>query len=280
MSSHFFSHTSSVSPSANTYLKIAAISWGAVALMGQWAFAVYILTIYVIAQYRGLDISVFSPGQGAENTSGFSGFVFFLHILPAIIMAVSVIFQLLPNIRRRYPLLHRWNGRLFFVLGVSGAITGLYLTWGAGLRFSDIGAIGISVNGVLILIAIGFAWHTARHKRYAEHMRWAVHSFILVNAVWTFRLYLTAWFMVNQGSNGNSPNLDGPVDIFISFACYLLPMAIVELYFWAKRSKQMHAMLIAAAALSMGTLITLLGVISATLMMWMPRINRVIEAIS
>jgi hypothetical protein len=47
----------------------------------------------------------------------------------------------------------RWNGRMFLTLGLLGALTGLYLTWVRGSRLSDIGSIGLTLNGLLILLA-------------------------------------------------------------------------------------------------------------------------------
>ena len=100
-------------------------------------------------------------------------------MLPAIILALSGIFQLFPNIRAKYPSFHRWNGRVFLLFGITGALTGLYLSWGAGLRLSDIGALGITLNGILIPIAIALTWYHIRNKNIEKHKRWAIHSFML-----------------------------------------------------------------------------------------------------
>ena len=130
--------------------------WVVVALLGQWLFAAYILSIYALPTLFGnseLTHSL-SPGQGVNAKNGVDSFIFFAHILPAALMAMSGLFQLFPVIRRKYPKFHRYNGRMFLVLGLSGAFTGLYLTWGAGFRFSDIGSLGVTFNGILILSLI------------------------------------------------------------------------------------------------------------------------------
>jgi hypothetical protein len=66
--------------------------------------------------------------------------------------------------------------------------------------------------------------------------------------------------------------MDGPFDVFVAFGCYLLPLAIAELYFWAKRAGAvsklaMSAVLFAAAGA------TALGVFGAAMIMWLPRIS-------
>ena len=168
---------------------------------------------------------------------------------------------------------------MFFVLGVTGALSGLYLSWIAGLRLSNLGAMGITLNGLLIPVAIYFAWRTAIKKQFAAHQRFAVHSFLLVNGVWTFRLYLMGWYVINQGSNGNTKTIDGPADIAISFACYLLPMVIAELIFWAKRNSSDSLKWMVSGITLTGGVLTLIGVGAAGLLMWYPRVKIVFEGL-
>lgn len=250
--------------------------WVGIALLGQWFFAAYILSIYAVPTLFGATELTYSlsPGQAAKAKNSTAVFIFFAHVLPAALMAMSGLFQLFPIIRKKYPKFHRYNGRLFMVLGLSGALTGLYLTWGAGFRFSDLGSLGVTFNGILIPIAIYFAWKAAIEKKFAIHQRFAIHSFILINGVWSFRLYLMGWFVINQGANGNTSSIDGPADIALSFACYLLPMAIAEIIFWAQRNKSNNIKWVATAFAAMGAIITTIGVIAAGTMMWLPRIKQ------
>jgi hypothetical protein len=77
----------------------------------------------------------------------------------------------------------------------------------------------------------------------------------------------------NQGPNGNTANIDGPMDIFLSYACYGIPMLIAECVFWAKRQKQASKTWAVTVVTSIGALITLMGVAAAIMMMWIPRIS-------
>ena len=267
--------------SADNSLNNMVKAWVAIALIGQWAFAIYILSVYALPSLFGqseLTLSA-APGQAAKSTSSSDLSLMFVHIVPAALMAMSGILQLFPRIRAKYPKFHRYNGRMFFVLGISGALTGLYLTWGAGFRFSDIGSLGVTLNGILIPIFIIAAWKSAVNKQFVQHQRFAIHSFLLVNGVWSFRLYLMGWFIVNQGANGNTNKIDGPADIALSFACYLLPMAIAECVFWAKRTKSTKVKWFAFGAALIGAVITAIGVIAAIMLMWMPKIGDVFKAL-
>lgn len=267
--------------SADKALNGTVKSWVAVALIGQWLFASYIFMLYAMPALAGSPelVSKLSPVTGMKKDIGGDLNVLFAHILPAIIMALSGLLQLFPAIRQHFPSFHRWNGRLFFVLGVTGAFTGMYLTWVAGLRLSDTGALGISLNGMLIPVFIALAWYTAVTKRFAAHQRFAIHSFILVNGVWFFRLYLMGWYVVNQGPNGNTQHLDGPADIALSFLCYLVPMLLAELVFYAKGSRHAGIKWSVALFALAGLVLTVIGVGAAGMMMWWPRIDAVFSAL-
>ncbi|NVK22621.1 MAG: DUF2306 domain-containing protein [Kangiellaceae bacterium] len=257
------------------YLKYLTRGWVLVALIGQWIFAVYIFVQFGSAALSGSPTSADTSGmiQGYTDGDDLGNAILALHLLPAILLSLSGTFQIIPYIRRRYPVFHRWNGRMFLTLGILGALTGLYLTWVRGSRLSDLGSIGLTLNGLLIPLAAVLAWRFAVKRQYQNHMRWAVHSFILINGVWSFRLYLMSWFLVNQGPNGNTATIDGPADIALSFASYLLPMLIAEIYFWAMRQKSILRISIINLFMLLGLIITIIGVIAATMFMWLPAIS-------
>jgi hypothetical protein len=187
------------------------------------------------------------------------------------LISLSATFQLVPMIRSRFPVFHRWNGRLFLVVGFFGAISGLYMTWGIGSRLSDLGALGVTLNGILIPVFVYLAWRTAVNRNFALHRRYAVHAFILINGVWSFRLYLMSWYMIHQGPYGNSRLIDGPADVALSLASYLLPMAVAELVFWAERRREAWVSFVSSITVSLMALLTFFGVYAASTMMWIPR---------
>ncbi len=266
-------------PSAKKALDWSVKSWFAVALAGQWAFAIYILMIYTLTFVNGLNVTNFSPAPSLKQAEGYVLFIFFAHVLPAVYLSLLGMTQLVPSIRNNYRGFHRWNGRLFLLLGITGALSGLYLQWSKGWETNTAASLGITLNGLLILVAAYLAWFYAIKKRFEAHKRWAIHAFFLVNGVWTFRLYLMGWYMVNQGPNGNTRHIDGPMDITLSFACYLLPMLFAELYFWAKKQRASGKVWLSTGVMSLGVLITIVGVIAAATMMWAPRISNVLGAI-
>ena len=123
-----------------------AIAWFVAALLSQWLFAAYIVAAYGMplaagtpeAMNRTHPITGHVPGDHLGNT------VLLFHLLPAIWLNLAGLLQLVPRLRQRYPILHRINGRVFLILALSGALSGLLLTWVRGSRLSDIGAFGIN----------------------------------------------------------------------------------------------------------------------------------------
>ncbi|MEZ5443649.1 MAG: DUF2306 domain-containing protein [Lysobacterales bacterium] len=248
-----------------------AIAWFVAALLSQWLFAAYIVAAYGMplaagtpeAMNRTHPITGHVPGDHLGNT------VLLFHLLPAIWLNLAGLLQLVPRLRQRYPILHRINGRVFLILALSGALSGLLLTWVRGSRLSDIGALGTTLNGILIVLAVVLTWRLARLRQFAAHRRWAIRCYLLVSGVWMFRLGYTAWLTLNQGPFGNTRQMDGPFDLFWSVACYGLPLAIAEIYFRSERASGTRQWLV-GGLLGLCALFTLTGTATAYWILWRP----------
>lgn len=251
----------------------SARAWFVTALAGQWLFAAYILWALVRPLLLGDGEAVNRTGLITGHVSGdtLGNATLLGHVLAAAVLSGIGLLQMLPWLRQWFPGWHRWAGRTFMVLSLAAVVSGLTMTWVRGSRMSDISAIGISLNGLLVLVAVTMAWRLARQRRFAEHRRWAIRAFLLVSGVWTLRLGLMAWLILNQGPRGNSAQFDGPFDVVWVFGCYLLPLAVAELYFRAERAGP--AMQRAATAvLAAGAALTALGTFGAFTWMWAPHL--------
>src|SRR5438876_6246294 len=99
--------------------------WFAAAVIGQWAFFYYIMAFHVPTLISGnfqawsVLRSLGGMGYVAGDTAG--NLTFGAHAVAAGIIAFGGALQLVPQIRARFPTLHRWNGRIFLVavLGLS-----------------------------------------------------------------------------------------------------------------------------------------------------------------
>lgn len=249
----------------------SARAWFVSALIGQWLFAIYVAWTLVRPLLDGEAASVddtrLITGHINGDTAGNA--LLLGHVLAAAIINGIGLLQLLPALRRRFPAWHRWAGRTFMVLSLLAALSGFYMVWIRGSRLSDVSAVAITLNGLLILLAVAMAWRLAMQRHFAEHRRWAIRAFLLVSGVWSLRLGLMAWLIINHGPRGNTPHLDGGFDSVWVFGCYLIPLAIAELYFRAEKGRR-ALQFTAAGMLAASTALTLLGTYGAFTFMWLP----------
>lgn len=254
------------------WLRRSVNSWYGIAALGQLAFVGFILLYYgsrtVSGDWASWDDKPLIEGYTAGDTAG--NLMFIGHVLLATVMTLSGLFQLLPAPRRRFPVAHRVSGRVFAVSACVLALSGLWLVWVRGTQLSLIGGLAISLDALLILVFVALAVRCAVQKRFAEHRRWALRSFMVANGVWFMRVGIMAWILLNQGPRGMNNTLSGPADIFIAFGCYLIPLAILELYFLAQSASSRRLSVFASGTVAVGCVLTLAGVFGTVAFMWGP----------
>lgn len=255
-------------------LRTAAALWCSVAVAGQLLFALYVLVFYGRGAASG-DLESWNQvlAVGYRPGAPFHNTVLAAHLLFAEAVLLSGAVQLVPSVRRRWPRVHRWSGR-FFVLGAMvAAASGLtmVLTTGAVGDFSQHLAVGL--NAVLVFAFASLAWGHAMARRFDSHRRWALRLFLAANGVWSFRLGLTLWLAVNRGPVGFDPKtFSGPFLTFLSFAQFLVPLLVLQLYLRAQASRSAALRWSVATGLLMLTLATAGGTATAAMMLWLPHL--------
>lgn len=252
-------------------LTLSVKSWFAIAAAGQLAFIYFILRYYgtrtAAGDYAAWDEKPLIEGYVAGDTIG--NLMFITHVLLAAVITLGGLHQLIPYFRKRWPISHRIVGRVFILVAYFMALNGLWLVWGRGTFLSVISGVATSINAVLILIFVTAAGYLAMQRRISEHRRWALRAFIAVNGVWFFRIGIMSWVIINGGPVGMNESLSGPADIALSFGSYLVPLAILELYFLAQAGKTGLQRFV-PGSLVVGALITGLGVFGTVAFMWGP----------
>lgn len=240
--------------------------WFAVMVVGQWLFLYYIAALY------GRSVLVGDPSLWTRNTMLFKGYVagdtfgnsmFALHALLAGYMAAGGVIQLVPRIRAVAPALHRWNGRLFLTTAILLSLSGFYMVWARGAFQTLHNAVAVSLNGVLIVLCAALAWRAVRRRDFNSHRRWALRAFLVSNGQWFIRIGVIAWVVINNGL-GLARGFEGPLIlpfvIFWEFGCYLVPLAVLEVYLRARQRGSPGARYAIAALLAMLTLLMALGI--------------------
>jgi uncharacterized membrane protein len=216
---------------ADTALKRAARLWCAVAVIGQWAFVYYIVGFYgrttLSGNFEAWSRNKLLPkGYVAGDTAG--NLAFAAHVLLAAIVTLGGTLQLFPQIRDRARSFHRWNGRVFLVSAMATSVVGVYMITLGGRGRSVDGTIAAGLNFVLIVLFAALAWRSARAGDIAAHRRWALRTYLATNGVWFMRVGFMAWLLLNH-RRGLSTFYRG-----WEFGCYLLPLAVFELYLRAR----------------------------------------------
>ena len=258
---------------ARNWLDLSAKTWFVVTAIGQWLFVAYILTYYgsrfVKNGVEGLNGVKLANGYIAGDTVGNSAVMF--HVLFAGLIIAAGQLQLIPGIRARLPKVHRWAGRFYMAASVLVSMAGMYLVWSRprviGSLIQDIGVTG---SGVLVMVFVPLALYYAIKRDFAAHRRWALRLFMVVSAVWFLRAMTFGWFLTTGGIGIDMHTFSGPTLYVIAFAQYLLPLAVLEAYFWAQKPKNKGHRGKVASVLFLLTGFMAIGIFAISAFSWIP----------
>ena len=258
---------------ARKILNASAIFWFATALIGMLIFTIFITSKYGGSAIQGNAEEVWN----AELTHGYepgklaSNLATMVHLFFAAVITFGGPLQVMPQVRNRFPRFHRFNGRVYISTALLMSFSGLYLLWTTGTVGGLVMKAGQSFNGIVIIICAVLAYKFARARNFVTHRRWALRLFLVVSGVWFFRVGLMAWFGIHQAPVGmDVESFTGPFVTFLVFAETLVPLFILQLYFYAQDKASNPVSLCVAFLLILCTLLTAFGVFMATVGMWFP----------
>lgn len=252
-------------------LRWGAATWFLAATLGQWAFVAFIALFFgghgLDGNLAALNAKPHVTGHVAGDTLGNAQFL--AHALLGGVVTFSGTWQLVPALRRRWPALHRWNGRLFLAIALVVTLGGFWLTWVRGSQLGAGSNLSITLNGLAILGFVALAWRSARRGDLTTHRRHALRAWLLVNGVWFLRIGILLVGLV-LAPLGIEVDYTGATFVGVSFASWLLPLAVLEFYLRAGRSPRPAVQYAAALLLGVLALATLAGSAAALAFMWLP----------
>ena len=256
-------------------LDAAGKLWFAVAVIGQAMFLVYIVGFYfpstLTGNFQAWSLNSFlTRGYVAGDVVG--NLAFAAHVLMAAVITYGGTMQLVPQIRARAPAVHRWTGRAFLLTAMGAAIAGLVMSW---VRPSTEGGgnIPLTLDAILILAFAAIAWRKARGRDFASHRKWAMRTFMVANAVWFLRLGFAPYAMAVMAMGGKV-SMSDPFFVFWTYGCYLVPLAVLELYFLAKDRGGPVARIAMASGLVVASALMAVGMIGAWLFIYAPTLAK------
>lgn len=257
---------------ARNAMKIAVQAWFVVAVIGQWLFAYYMVMFYggsaVNAEWSAWNIVL---KNGIVDGDGLGNWALGLHILFGALITVGGPLQMIPQVRQKYPVFHRWNGRSFVASAILIGIAGIYLNLTRENQSGDIYAVGNSINGLLMVICAVMAVRLAIARKFLDHRVWALRLFIMASGVWFSRVMMMSWFIIAGGPVGiDTETFQGPFVDILAFAHFLIPLAFLEYYFWVGRNGSKLQKTVFSVAMWIVTVIMLAGIGGATMFLWLP----------
>jgi uncharacterized membrane protein len=258
---------------ADTALTAATRFWFVVTVVGQLVFAFTVGSFYALTALRGdyhkwNFTNGYVPGFSMGNTA------VIMHVASAAFVMLAGAVQLVPQIRNRFPVFHRWNGRIYMLTAVTLSVAGLYMTWIRG-SVGDLSVhLGSTLNAVLIWLCGGMALRYALARDFKTHRRWALRFFLVVSASWFFRIGFFLSFLVFKGPFGFDPvTFRGPFLTFMTFAQYLIPLAVLEIYLQARDRPGALRRMATAGLLFVLTLVMAAGLFAVATAQWVPQVK-------
>jgi uncharacterized membrane protein len=258
---------------ADSALKAAARFWFAVTVLGQLIFAFTVASFYALTALRGdyhkwNFTNGYVPGFSLGNTA------VVMHVASAVVIMLAGAVQLVPQIRNRFPVFHRWNGRIYMLTALTLSVAGVYMTWFRG-SVGDLSVhLGSTLNAILIWLCGGMALRYALARDFKTHRRWALRFFLVVSASWFFRIGFFLSFLIFKGPFGFDPTtFRGPFLTFMTFAQYLVPLAVLEIYLRAQDRPGALRRMATAGMLFVLTLVMGAGLFAVATAQWVPQVK-------
>jgi len=258
---------------ADKTLRAVTTFWFLVTILGQLLFAFTIASFYVLTAMRGdyhkwNFTNGFVPGLSMGNTA------VVMHLVSAAMVMLAGAVQLVPAVRSKFPVFHRWNGRIYLLAAVALSAAGVYMHLVRGSVGGPMIHFAATVNAILIWICAGFALRYALVRDFRTHRRWALRLFLVVSASWFLRIAIFLSFLLARGALGfDATSLDGPFFTFLSFAQYLVPLAVLETYLRVQDHPGAMRRMATAIMLFVLTLGMVAGLFGVGAAIWAPQVK-------
>ena len=232
----------------------AALHWSARLLVATTWIAGVVFAAYIVVFFGGLALS----GSGERWNESLPGL--YDPRVPAAIAAIGAHFiagsvllllgpiQLIGQVRRRVPALHRGLGRVYVVAAGLAGLGGLAFILAKGTVGGWVMDVGFGVYGALTVLCACMVFAHARAGRYEQHRAWAIRLFALVVGSWLYRMEYGTWFLVSGGL-GTGRGFSGWFDMVMAFFFYIPNLIIAEQFIRARRKQRGALVELGSAAL-------------------------------
>lgn len=172
--------------------------------------------------------------QGRLSGSPLANAFIFGHMLLGSIVTCLAVVQLAGAIRRRWPAVHHWSGRVLAVSAFATGVGGLGYILLRGTVGGPLMSLGFGLYGALMILCALQAPRFAMAGDYARHRRWGARLIVLALGSWIYRVHYGIWYATTCAIGpdicglGARSDFSGPFDIVQMFAFYLPYLVVLE----------------------------------------------------
>ena len=267
---------------ARRALPARLLGWSGVALVAVAWFSAAFFGTYMVFHYAGA-LAAGTPQQWNANLAGLfdvrapaSTAGIALHFVAGGILLLLGPIQLVGVVRRRWPALHRWTGRLYAACALLAGIGGLIFILVSGTIGGPAMNVGFSGYGALMVFAAVQTWRHALARRQPgrleRHRAWAIRLFALAIGSWLYRMDYGFWLLATGGV-GHTQDFRGWFDAIMDFAFYVPNLILAEAFIRARATPNRPALqLVAALLMAAATAFLALATSEFARLYWIPGI--------
>eukprot|EP00977_Amphora_coffeiformis_P023476 scaffold13457_cov306-Amphora_coffeaeformis.AAC.1 len=207
--------------------------WLSMFLWGVWIATFY--SMAVMFDYNKLNIvfpDLWTPSHPLASWS------MIIHFIGAFYMSCAGAVQLVKYIRKTYPAVHRWIGRLYIIASLIASTGGLIFCLTKGSYGGKQADYAFVTYGFIFLISGCMCYYRALRKEFQYHKLWAWRLYSLSLAAWLYRFDYYLWMLFfGKGENSwlHHENYTGLYDYFINWGFYVPGLIVVEIvYRWGE----------------------------------------------
>jgi uncharacterized membrane protein len=151
-----------------------------------------------------------------------------LHVVPGVIFLLLGPLQFISDIRKHWPKLHRWAGRLFILSGFTFAVTALIINVSFPPFGGQFKSLAVYIFSIAQILTLGIALHAVLQRDFIRHRAWMMRAFAIGLAISTMRIFFIPAYLLFGVPN----DLTVALGMWIGF---LVNILVVELILWRER---------------------------------------------